>query len=219
MSDHTRVFLVARNPDAVSTLPYLLRLPLEDGIVLKARASWPATARVYCHRFEQAWPAQAEIIEQTPVLLCRRRGAAIDLLLDRPRLARSQFVFTQVKGREAIFWQTQKTARGTNPGGRIPRRRTLTDAVTIAVDTRERYPYRFAQQGAETVRETVPAGDYAIHAPDGSVLAAVEVRASRTSPPRSQTGHSPFSCNASPSFLSPPSWSKPGIRRSSSWNT
>ena len=25
-------------------------------------------------------------------------------------------MFTQVKGREAIFWQTQKTARTANPG-------------------------------------------------------------------------------------------------------
>src|SRR6266508_4739761 len=165
-------FVVARNPQADSKLPYLLRLPLEGGLVLKAREPWPATARVYCHRFEEPWPQDAEIIEQTPVLLCRRRGAAIDLVLDRPRRARSQVVFTQVKGREAIFWQTQKTARAANPGGRIPRRRTLTDAVTIAVDTRERYPY--AEQGAETVRETVPGGDYATHAPDGSLLAAVE---------------------------------------------
>ena len=174
MTDSSRVFLVARNPDPESKLPYLLLLPLGDGIVLKARELWPATARVYCHRFEQAWPAQAEIIEQSPVLLCRRQGAAIDLVLDRPRLARSQFVFTQVKGREAIFWQTQKTARAANPGGRIPRRRVLTDAVTVAVDTRERYPYRFAQQKAETVRATVPAGDHAVHVLDGSVLAAVE---------------------------------------------
>jgi hypothetical protein len=174
MSDHTRVFPVARNPDAESKLPYLLRLPLGEGIVLKARESWPATARVYCHRLEAAWPAEAEIVDQAPVLLCRRRGAAIDLVLDRPRLARSQFVFTQVKGREAIFWQTQKTARAANPGGRIPRRRSLTDAVTIAVDTRERYPYRFTQQGAAAVRATVPAGDYAVQTTDGTVLAAVE---------------------------------------------
>jgi ERCC4 domain len=174
MTAGSRAFLVARNPDADSKLPYLLRLPLGDGLVLKARESWPTTARVYCHRLEEPWPQDAEIIEQTPVTLCRRRGAAIDLVLDRPRLARSQFVFTQVKGREAIFWQTQKTARAANPGGRIPRRRALTDAVTILVDTRERYPYRFAQQAAETVRATVPAGDYAIHAPDGSLLAAVE---------------------------------------------
>ena len=108
------------------------------------------------------------------MLFCRRRGAAIDLVLDRPRQARSQFVFTQVKGREAIFWQTQKTARAANPGGRIPRRRTLAEPVTITVDTRERYPYRFARQSALTVRATVAAGDYAVHAPDGTLLAAVE---------------------------------------------
>jgi len=174
MSDSSRAFLVARNPEADSRLPYLLRLPLEDGLVLKAREPWPATARVYCHRFDEPWPENAEIVEQTPVRRCRRRGAAIDLVLERPRLARSQFVFTQVKGREAIFWQTQKTARAANPGGRIPRRQTLAGAITITVDTRERYPYRFAQQAAETVRETVPAGDYAVRASDGSVLAADE---------------------------------------------
>ncbi len=44
----------------------------------------------------------------------------MDLVLDRPRLFRSQFVFTEAKGRAAIFWQTQKTARAANPGGRIP---------------------------------------------------------------------------------------------------
>jgi ERCC4 domain len=174
MSDSSRVFLVARNPDPESKLPYLVLLPLGDGLVLKTREAWPTTARVYCHRAEGAWPKDAEIVEQSPVVLCRRRGAAIDLVLDRPRLARSQFVFTQVKGREAIFWQTQKTARAANPGGRIPRRRPLTGAVTIAVDTRERYPYRFSEQGAETVRAAVPAGDYAIQRTDGTVLAAVE---------------------------------------------
>jgi hypothetical protein len=146
------LFLVARNPQEDSRLPYLVLLPLGGGLMLKARAPWPATARVYCHRFEEPWPQDAEIIERTPVLLCKRRGAAVDLVLDRPRLSRSQFVFTQVKGREAIFWQTQKTARAANPGGRIPRRRTLPEPVTITVDTRERYPYRFAQQAAETVR-------------------------------------------------------------------
>jgi ERCC4-type nuclease len=36
------------------------------------------------------------------------------------------------------------------------------------------YPYRFAQQGAGTIRATVQAGDYAVYANDGTVLAAVE---------------------------------------------
>src|SRR6266511_3798298 len=140
----------------------------------KRREPWTAAAGVYCHRLAESWPQDEEIIEQTPVLLCGRRGAAIDLVLDRPRRARSQVVVTQVKGREAIFWQTQKTARAANPGGRIPRRRTLTGPVTITVDTRERYPYRFAQQAAEAVWATVPAGDYAVCTSDGTMLAAVE---------------------------------------------
>jgi ERCC4 domain len=172
--DSASVFLVARNPQPDSRLPYLVRLPLEHGLVLKARAPWPATARVYCHRFEEAWPEDAEIVDEALVVVCRRRGPAVDLVLDRPRQARSQFVFTEVKGREAIFWQTQKTARAANPGGRVPRRRTLAEPATITVDTRERYPYRFAHQGAGTVRATVAAGDYAIHAADGRLLAAVE---------------------------------------------
>jgi hypothetical protein len=37
------------------------------------------------------------------VRACVRRGQAVDLVLDRSREARSQIVFTTVKGREAIF--------------------------------------------------------------------------------------------------------------------
>src|SRR5262249_19808117 len=168
------VIVVARNPQEESRLPYLVRLPLEHGLVLKARAPRPATARVYCHRFERPWPEDAEIVDAAPVLVCRRRGAAVDLVLDRPRQARSQFVFTQVKGREAIFWQTQKTARAANPGGPVPRGRVLAAPVTITVHTRGRSPYRFTQQRATTVRAAVPASGYAIHAADGRLLAAVE---------------------------------------------
>jgi hypothetical protein len=79
-----------------------------------------------------------------------------------------------VKGREAIFWQTQKTARAANPGGRIPRRRALADAVTIAGRHEGARPLPLRPASSETVRATVPAGGYPIHAPDGSLLAAVE---------------------------------------------
>jgi ERCC4-type nuclease len=46
--------------------------------------------------------------------------------------------------------------------------------VRITVDTRERHAYRFATQGAETIRAPLPAGDYAVYAQDGMLLAAVE---------------------------------------------
>ncbi len=167
-------FLVGRNPEEDSKLPYLLRLPLEGGLVLKARETWPRASRVYCHPFEGEWPAEAEIVDRAPVLSCRRRGAAVDLVLDRPRLSRSQFVFTEVRGRPAIFWQTQRTARAANPGARVPRRRALSEGFTIWVDTRERYPYRFAGRGVDTERVALAAGDYAVRTDSGAVLAAVE---------------------------------------------
>lgn len=166
-------FVVARNPQADSKLPYLVRLPLEGGLVLKARDTWPFSARVYCHRFEEPWPSDAEVIEREPVRLCRRRGAAVDLVLERSARARSQFVFTQVRGRDAIFWQTQRTAKSANPGARVPRGRALREPLAVLVDTRERYPYRFANLPVEPHREALPAGDYGVRGADGELLAAL----------------------------------------------
>jgi hypothetical protein len=131
------------------------------------------SSRVYCHPFEEDWPEQAEVIEETPVASCRRRGAVIDLVLDRPRLARSQFVFTETRGHPAIFWQTRKAAKAANPGARIPRARAISDDFEIVVDTRERYPYRFAGRSVVTERAALPAGDYAVLA-DGDPIATVE---------------------------------------------
>ncbi len=45
-------FLIARNPEEDSKLPYLLHLPIEGGLVLKARDTWPRAARIYCHPYE-----------------------------------------------------------------------------------------------------------------------------------------------------------------------
>jgi hypothetical protein len=94
--------LIARNPEEDSKLPYLLHLPMEGGLVLKARATWPRSARIYCHPYEAHWPDDAEVVEETPVSSCRRRGPVIDLVLDRPRLSRSQFVFTQTRGHPPV---------------------------------------------------------------------------------------------------------------------
>jgi hypothetical protein len=138
------VFLIARNPQPDTKLPYLLKLPLEGGLVLKARDTWPRVSRIYCHRFEEDWPTQPEILERVPVTSCRRRGAAIDLVLDRPRLARSQFVFTEVRGRPAIFWQTQKTARSR------PSERRLRQATTRSGPNRARSWQRWSERAWTT---------------------------------------------------------------------
>lgn len=173
----TRRFLVARNPEPDSTLPYLLFVPVGAGLVLKARDTWPRTSRVYCHRVDTGWPDDAEIVEDVAVVECQRRGIAVDLLLDRKREARSQFVFTRIGGgREGIFWQTRKVAATARPGARIPGRRIsdLAQRMTILVDTREHYPYRFASQQTDVIREALPAGDYAVRDASGRIVAAVE---------------------------------------------
>ena len=168
--------MVARNPDPDSSLPYLVRLPLGPrGVVLKARDTWPRTAKVYCHRAD-GWPAEPEVVERVPVRSCVRRGAAVELVLDRPRENRSQLVFTRIKGgREAIFWQSARTVKQARPGGRLPTARAggLAAELEVLVDDRERYPYRFARQQARTARRRLPAGDYGVEL-DGRLVAAVE---------------------------------------------
>lgn len=179
MNDHNGpmknpVFLVARNPDEASSLPFLLRIPIDGGLVLKAREPWPRSSRVYCHPVEEGWPEGAEVIEEVPVRQCRRRGSAIDLVLDRGRNNRAQFVFTSLRRRPAIFWQTAKVTKKARPGVRVPARKASgLVGWTIAVDTRERYPYRFAGRPVETERESLPAGDYGVRA-EGELVAAVE---------------------------------------------
>jgi hypothetical protein len=171
-------FVVARNPDADSRLPYLLWLPLDEGLILKAREPWPSTSRVYCHEVDD-WPADAEVVEEVDVRSCRRRGAAVDLVLGRGRNNRSQFVFTQLKGgRPAVFWQTAKTARAARPGARMPRRRASGQPdLVIARDSRERYGYRFPNRWAAVEEQTLRAGDYAVFDRAGQPLAAVERKA------------------------------------------
>ncbi len=169
-------FVVARNPDPDSRLPYLVRLPIDGGLILKVRDTWPRTSRVFCARVEGGWPAEAEIVERVPVTLCRRRGVAIDLALARPRENRSQFIFTTLpSGREGIFWQTRKVVSTARPGARIPGRRASgLFELGIVVDSRERYPYRFSKQQATTVRAALAAGDYAVLSETGRPVAVVE---------------------------------------------
>ena len=77
-----RTFVVARNPDPDSRLPYLIRLPLpHTELSLKAKDTWPRTAAVYCHRAE-GWPADPDV--------SRRPVRRISLLAERLPRARMQ---------------------------------------------------------------------------------------------------------------------------------
>ena len=172
-------FVIARNPDPDSTLPFLVRIPVgEHGIVLKVRDTWPRTSKVYCHR-APGWPDDPEILERVPVRSCVRRGAAIDLVLDRGRENRSQFVITRIRGgREAIFWQSPRTTKAARPNVPLPTGRAQgLSGMVVLVDSHERYAYTFKRQSGrghvETVRRGLPAGDYAVEL-DGRIVVSVE---------------------------------------------
>jgi ERCC4-type nuclease len=81
-------------------------------------------------------------------------------------------VFTTARGRPAVWWQTQKTVQSANPGARVPRGRAA-GPLTIVVDTREKYGWKFANRLVTTERRALPAGDYGVPVED-RLVAVVE---------------------------------------------
>jgi hypothetical protein len=166
---------IARNPDGDSSLPYLLRLPVDGGLVFRTKGTWPRTSALYCHPVDIAeWPADPEIVERVALRACARRGAAIDVICDRGREQRSQIVFTRARGRDMVFWQSARTRKQSRPDVSLPTARGHGIAeLEILVDAHERYAFAFAAQKTRTVRRGLRCGDYAI-AQEGRIVAAVE---------------------------------------------
>ncbi len=95
---------IARDPGPDLRLPDLMLVPLGAGLVFRTAGNWSRTKALYCYPVAtEEWPSEPEIVERTAVRSCARRGAAIDLVLDHGRENRSQLVFTNARGREAIF--------------------------------------------------------------------------------------------------------------------
>ena len=167
--------LIARNPDSESTLPFLLWLPLGDGLVFRTKGTWPRTSALYCHPVPVSeWPSQPEIVERVVLRACTRRGAAIDVVADRGREQRSQIVFTHARGREMVFWQSPRTRKQARPDVRLPTARAAgIRELEIVVDAHEHYPYQFTGQQVRTVRRGLSCGDYAV-SHHSRVIASVE---------------------------------------------
>lgn len=167
--------LIAKNPDPDSKLGFLLRLPLSGGMVFRTSGTWPREKALYCHPVELAeWPSEPEIVERVPIRSCVRRGAAIDLILERGRENRSQLVYTKARGRDMVFWQSPRTRKQSRPNVTTPTARAAGVAgLEIIVDTREQYAYRFDNQQATTIKRSLQCGDYAVTQAD-QIVASVE---------------------------------------------
>lgn len=167
--------VIARNPDPDSRLPFLLWVPLAGGLVFRTSDVWPRTKALFCYPVEvREWPEDPDVVERVALRTCVRRGAAIDLVLDRGRENRSQIVFTKGRGRDMVFWQSPRTRKQARPNVRTPTARAAgaTD-LTIVVDSHERYAYRFTGRQVATVSRALPCGDYGLIV-DDRVVASVE---------------------------------------------
>lgn len=144
-------------------------------MVFRTSGTWPRTKALYCHPTCLAeWPADPEVVERVRLRSCTRRGAAIDLVLDRTRESRSQLVFTKARGREVVFWQTPRVRKQARPNVRVPTARAAgIPELEIIVDSHEQYAYRFANKPVRTVSRALPCGDYGIVL-DGRLVASVE---------------------------------------------
>jgi hypothetical protein len=162
--------LLATNPDPASRLGYLLRLPLDGGMVFRTSGTWPRTAALYCYPVSvDEWPEEPEIVERVPLRSCARRGAAIDLVLDRSKENRSQIVFTTARGRDAVFWQSPRTRKQARPHVTTPKARAAgIPGLEIVIDTREQYAYRFSAQQPRPSRRRSPAVTTASRSPVSS---------------------------------------------------
>lgn len=168
--------LVAVNPDEDSRLPFLLRIPQPSGdLLFRTSGTWPRVKALYCYPVGlHEWPDDAVIVERVRLRSCQRRGAAIDLIVDRSRENRSQLVFTQARGRDAVFWQSPRTRKQARPNVRTPTARAQgIVGLQIVVDSHERYAYRFPTQQVGTIRQALPCGDYGLVI-DGQLVASVE---------------------------------------------
>lgn len=168
--------VIALNPDEDSRLPYLLRIPQPSGdLLFRTSGTWPRAKALYCHPVGlDEWPPDAVIVERLELRSCQRRGAAIDVILQRARENRSQLVFTTARGRDAVFWQSPRTRKQARPNVRTPTARAQgIDELEIVVDAHERYAYQFGAQQANTAKHALPCGDYGLVI-NGMLVASVE---------------------------------------------
>lgn len=167
--------LIASNPDPDSSLPFLLRLPVDEGLVFRTKGTWPRTSALFCYPVPLAeWPEDPDLVERVPLRVCTRRGAAIDVVADRGREHRSQIVYTRARGREMVFWQSPRTRKQARPDVRLPTARAGGVAdLEIVVDVHERYAYGFGGQHVHTIGRPLRCGDYAVEV-NGTLAGVVE---------------------------------------------
>ena len=160
--------------------PYLLTIRQDGRALLRLRVQerWPGQkGHVFCVREEDdAGRWTIEEVERVPVVSLRRYGKRLAVVLDRPKNKRCDFLFLTKKYKtregeyEQIFWRTERGLKERKP--RVKLSTYTKSKLTVAIDSAERYPWRFPESTVE--REQLPVGDYALK--EGNRIAALVER-------------------------------------------
>ncbi|HVP29432.1 MAG TPA: ERCC4 domain-containing protein [Myxococcota bacterium] len=151
----------------------------QDGRVLfavRAQSDWPAPGgQIFCLREREHDPGEAlDLVDSVPIASLHRVGVKLAVVLDRPRRKRCEFL-SLVRERkdgsgsyEQVFFRTETAIRAHRSRGRVELVRR--EVLDIAIDLRERYPWRFP--GARVTRRELAVGDYALLRDDAVVAVA-----------------------------------------------
>jgi hypothetical protein len=157
------------------------RVSIEQGgrllLAVRAQSAWPAPGgQIFCLREREFDPAEPlDPVEAVPVANLTRVGAKLGVVLDRPSRKRCEFLVLRRPRRdgsghsEQVFFRTETAIRAHRSRGRVEL--AAHAALDVAIDLRERYPWRFP--GARISRRALPTGDYAL-VREETVLAVVE---------------------------------------------
>jgi hypothetical protein len=152
-----------------------------DFLILSVRERWPGpNKKIYC--LSEGRCSQSDLPDEKPIEDCSivkigRYGRRLNIILNRKTKKRCWFIFLKKEYKtkpgefyDQIFWITQSSAKVRRPGAYIPKVKEGS-WCEIIIDKRERYPYKFGY--AQTKRENLPVGDYAL-VKDGKIVAVAE---------------------------------------------
>jgi hypothetical protein len=180
MEKNLRWLLYKTNEEKFPYKIYLEEKPNEF-LILKVQARWPGPGKkIFCISegyLHQEKIEDTEPVEECNIILFKRFGKKLNLILDRKTKRRCWFIFLKKEYKtrpgdyyEQIFWITQSAMKMRGAGAYIPQGGKK-ERMEIIIDQRERYPYKFAN--ALTKRENLPVGDYAL-IKDKKIIAVAE---------------------------------------------
>jgi hypothetical protein len=150
---------------------FLYRITVEqDGrliLAVRTQSRWPGPGQqIFCLRERALDPAEPlEPVERVAVAQLRRVGRKLTVVLDRPTRKRCELLVVEKPRRDGSGTYEQVFFR-TESGIRAHRSRTRLELgpppqqLAIAVDSGERYPWRFPEASVE--RRRLAVGDYAL---------------------------------------------------------